>query len=80
MREITAAWDALRYGGAMVYPLLFLGMISIVILDRAVVCYRSLRLPASLLELVETYGFSWEQFDQELLKVPVANGYRPSSA
>jgi biopolymer transport protein ExbB len=60
----------------MVYPLLFLGMVSIVIiLDRAVVCYRSLRLPGSLLELVETYGFSWEQFDQELHKLPMANGY-----
>jgi biopolymer transport protein ExbB len=77
MQELITAWDALRYGGAMVYPLLFLGMISIVIiLDRAVVCYRSLRLPASLLELVETYGFSWEQFDQELLKLPATNGYR----
>src|SRR5271156_201370 len=77
MQELTTAWDALRYGGVMVYPLLFLGMISIVIiLDRAVVCYRSLRLPASLLELVETYGFSWEELDQELRKLPTANGYR----
>jgi biopolymer transport protein ExbB len=77
MQELITAWDALRYGGAMVYPLLLLGMISIVIiLDRAVVCYRSLRLPSSLLELVETYGFSWEQFDQELLKLPATNGYR----
>lgn len=77
MQELTTAWEALGYGGAMVYPLLFLGMVSIVIiLDRAVVCYRSLRLPASMLELVETYGFSWNELDQELQKLAPANAYR----
>ena len=76
MQELITAWDALRYGGAMVYPLLFLGMISIVIiLDRAVVCYRSLRLPASLLELVETYGFSWEDLEKQLDHLGPGNAY-----
>jgi biopolymer transport protein ExbB len=77
MQEITAAWEALRFGGAMVYPLLFLGVVSmLIILDRAVVYYRNLRLSEALLELVETYGFSWEKLDQELLKLAPANGYR----
>jgi biopolymer transport protein ExbB len=78
MHQLTAAWEALRYGGgAMVYPLLFLGVVSIlIILDRAAVYYRNLRLPGALSDLVETYGFSWEQLDQELLKLAPANGYR----
>jgi hypothetical protein len=38
MQELTTAWEALRYGGAMVYPLLLLGVVSVlIILDRAVV-------------------------------------------
>jgi biopolymer transport protein ExbB len=77
MQELTTAWDALRYGGAMVYPLLFLGAVSIVImLDRAVVLYRSLRLPGSLFDLVETYDFSWDQLERELQKLTPANAYR----
>jgi biopolymer transport protein ExbB len=77
MQELTTAWEALRYGGAMVYPLLLLGMVSVIImLDRAVAYYRYLRLPASLLSVVETYGFSWDELDQELRKLTPANGYR----
>jgi biopolymer transport protein ExbB len=77
MQDITAAWEALRFGGAMVYPLLFLGVVSmIIILDRAVVYYRNLRLPEAMLELVETFGFSWEQLEQQLLKLAPANSYR----
>jgi len=77
MQELTTAWEALRYGGAMVYPLLLLGVVSVlIILDRAVVYYRSLRVPASVLDLVETYDFSWEKLDEELLKLAPANSYR----
>jgi len=76
MQELTTAWEALRYGGAMVYPLLLLGGVSIlIILDRAVAYYRCLRLPASLLTLVETYSFSWDDLDRELQKLAPANGY-----
>ena len=36
MQEIGVAWQALKYGGAMVYPLLALGVLAIaIIIDRA---------------------------------------------
>ncbi|HTT76949.1 MAG TPA: MotA/TolQ/ExbB proton channel family protein [Candidatus Binataceae bacterium] len=75
--EIAGAWDAVRYGGAMVYPLLFLGALAIAImLDRAVVYLRMLRLPRGLVELVETYEFAWEDLEQQLKGLPAVNGYR----
>ncbi len=47
MHVFQAAWDSLRYGGAMVYPLLVLGVLAIaIILDRTVAYFRCLRLPA----------------------------------
>jgi biopolymer transport protein ExbB len=71
MNEARAAWDALRYGGAMVYPLLFLGIVAVLIIcDRAVAYYRCLRLPRSLADLVETYGFSWDELDHQLATLP----------
>jgi biopolymer transport protein ExbB len=77
MNEARAAWDALRYGGAMVYPLLFLGIIAVLIIcDRAVAYSRCLRLPRSLAELVETYGFSWDDLDRQLAILPPVNAYK----
>lgn len=77
MNEARAAWDALRYGGAMVYPLLFLGIIAVLIIcDRAVAYSRCLRLPRSLAELVETYGFSWDELDRQLATLPPVNAYK----
>ena len=41
MNELNSAFNELRYGGAIVYPLLFLGIIAVlIILDRAVAYYR----------------------------------------
>lgn len=75
--EIAGAWDSLRFGGAMVYPLLFLGALAIAImLDRAVVYIRILRLPRALVELVETYEFAWDELEKQLELLPAANGYR----
>ena len=58
MQELIVAWNAIKYGGAMVYPLLVLGVLAIaIIIDRAVLYARCLRLPSELADLVETYGF-----------------------
>ena len=74
--NLEAAWDALRYGGAMVYPLLLLGVVAVlIILDRAVAYYRCLRLPRSLADLVETYGFSWDELDRQLTALAPVNAY-----
>src|SRR5580704_8724403 len=76
MHALQAAWDSLRYGGAMVYPLLVLGVLAIAImLDRAVAYFRCLRLPAALANLVETYGFAWEELERQLAQLGPANAY-----
>src|SRR5216683_4402061 len=76
MHELQGAWDALKFGGAMVYPLLFLGALAVVIiLDRAAIYGRSLRLPGSLLNLVETYGFSWAELERQLNQLGPRNAY-----
>jgi biopolymer transport protein ExbB len=75
--DLAGAWEALKFGGAMVYPLLFLGALAIaIILDRAVVYMRMLRLPHTLVELVETYEFAWDDLENQLKVLPAANGYR----
>jgi len=77
MNELRSAFNELQYGGAMVYPLLFLGIVAVlIILDRAVAYYRCLRLPRALANLVETYGFSWEGLDRQLMALAPVNVYR----
>jgi biopolymer transport protein ExbB len=77
MNELKGAWEAIGYGGAMVYPLLALGVIAlIIILDRAVVYGRALRMPRALLELVETYGFEWSELEGRLKALSATNAYR----
>ena len=76
MQELQNAWQALKFGGAMVYPLLFLGVLAIIIiLDRMAAYLRLLRLPPALLELVETYGFSWNDLDRQLETLGPRNAY-----
>lgn len=77
MGELRSAWEALQYGGATIYPLLLLGIVAVlIILDRAVAYYRCLRLPHALLELVETYGFSWDALEQQLKGLAPVNAYK----
>ena len=62
---------------AMIYPLLLLGALAlIIIVDRAVVYRGMLRLPRNLLDLVETYEFSWSELEAALLKLSAGNAYR----
>jgi biopolymer transport protein ExbB len=76
MQELKTAWMALAYGGPMVYPLLLLGIIAmVIIIDRAATYARCLRLPSTLFDLVETYGFSWDDLERELKKLAAANVY-----
>jgi biopolymer transport protein ExbB len=67
MHNFQTAIDALRYGGAMVYPLMALALLALVIsIDKAYVYWRYVRLPVVVLDLVETYGFSWDELGQRL--------------
>lgn len=77
MQELAGAWDALKFGGAMVYPLLLLGVIAVTImLDRAVAYQRMLQLPADVRDLIETFGFSWNELDDRLKSLGAHNAYR----
>ena len=76
MAELKTAWEALGYGGAMVYPLLALGVLAIlIILDRAVMYIRCLRMPSALSDLIETWEFSWADLDRQLESLGSYNAY-----
>ncbi|HUY18434.1 MAG TPA: MotA/TolQ/ExbB proton channel family protein [Candidatus Binataceae bacterium] len=76
MPGIAGAWEALSYGGPMVYPLLAVGVLAfIIILDRAVAYRRCLRLPAAVPALVATYGFAWDQLERQLEGLSAHNAY-----
>jgi biopolymer transport protein ExbB len=76
MPELKVAWESLKFGGAMVYPLLFLGVLAvIIIIDRSVLYARCLRLPAALADLVETFGFSWVDLEKQLNDLGPRNAY-----
>jgi biopolymer transport protein ExbB len=76
MDELRTAWEALCLGGAMVYPLLGLGMLAIaIILDRVALYSRALHMPRPLREQVETYGFQWQDLDAQLGKLGGRNAF-----
>src|SRR5579862_9006864 len=76
MQELLVALNAIKFGGAMVYPLLILGVLAIaIIIDRTVLYARCLRLPAELADLVETFGFSWVELEKCLNQLGPRNAY-----
>jgi biopolymer transport protein ExbB len=76
MNDLRVAWEAVSYGGAMVYPLLLLGALALVImLDRAAAYWRCLRLPEQVARLVETYGFAWKDLDRQIEQLGPHNAY-----
>jgi len=77
MQEIHIALEALRFGGAMVYPLLVLAVLAaVVILDKSFVYWRYVSLPGPLLELVETYDFSWADLERQLARLNQQNYFQ----
>lgn len=74
MQELQETLMAIKFGGAMVYPLLLLAVLAIVvILDKAYVYRRFARLPGALHELVETYGFDWSALEHALAEIGPRN-------
>jgi biopolymer transport protein ExbB len=77
MQELHIALEALSFGGAMVYPLLLLAVLAaVVILDKWYVYWRYVRLPGPLLELVETYDFSWSELERQLTGLDQQNYFQ----
>jgi biopolymer transport protein ExbB len=76
MQEINEALQALQFGGVIIYPLLALAVLALVIIiDKFYLHLRFVRLPSSLFNLIETYGFTWEKLDQELSVLVTGNYY-----
>jgi len=76
MQQLREAWIALQFGGAMVYPLLLLGVIALILsLDKVYVYWRYARVPKALLDLVETFGFAWTELEQQLDAARIGNYY-----
>ena len=76
MHDITEALQAIKYGGATIYPLVVLAIISLVIIiDKSYLYWRYIRLPQSMLALVESYGFAWDKLEQEVAALTSDNYY-----
>jgi biopolymer transport protein ExbB len=64
LNEVHAA---LAVGGAMVYPLLALAVLAfVIVLEKGFVFTARTRLPAALVDLAETFGFSWEELERKV--------------
>ncbi len=67
MQELKEAFDAIHFGGEMVYPLMLLAVLAMAImLDKIYVYVKFVRLPQDTAKLVETYGFSWEELEKRI--------------
>lgn len=67
MPDLDAFLSALQAGGATVYPLMALAVLAaVVVLEQSFVLLRRTRLPAPLVDLVETYGFAWSDVEKHV--------------
>jgi biopolymer transport protein ExbB len=74
MHDLYKALKTLQFGGAMIYPLLVLGVIALaIILDKAFIYRRFVTLPASLRALLETYEFAWADLQKQTASLASGN-------
>jgi len=74
MPDLDALLSALRAGGATVYPLMALAVLAaVVVLEKSFVLLRRTRLPAPLVDLVETYGFQWDDVERRVARLAPRN-------
>ncbi len=67
MNDVSAM---LKVGGAMVFPLMGLALLAtVIILEKGFVLWARTPVPDRLVELAETYGFAWEDFDRALSRL-----------
>ena len=70
MQDLNNTLKILQFGGMMVYPLLLLGVIALgIILDKAFVYWRYVRLPTALMRFLETYGFVWTDLEGQVMSL-----------
>jgi biopolymer transport protein ExbB len=76
-QNVQIALTAIKAGGVMVYPIVALALLaSCIVLDKAFVYWRYVRLPPQVLELIETYDFSWGNLQNELEALAAKNYFR----
>ena len=91
MEQLNQTWMMLKLGGYIILPLSLLGIIALAImLEKAFVYWRFARLSNDLLNLIENYGFKWNDLDKILsgldkrhyykrfFEVVIANRHQPS--
>ena len=91
MEYFNQAWVILKLGGYIIIPLSLLGIIALAIMiEKAFVYWRFARLSRDLANLIETYGFKWEDLEKILsgldrrhyykrfFEVVIANRHQPS--
>ena len=67
MQNLYEALRTLQFGGITIYPLLILGVLVLaIVLDKAYVYWRYVKLPNQVLTLVETYGFAWSELENQI--------------
>jgi biopolymer transport protein ExbB len=77
MSNISHLFNILQLGGFAVYPLIVLALIaSALIVDKILLYKRLTAVPKPLLELVETFNFSWSELEEKLKKLKKNNFYR----
>jgi biopolymer transport protein ExbB len=66
----------MKFGGVTIYPLLALAVLALVIIiDKFYLYYRYIKFSPTLSSLIETYGFTWENLEQELATLTPDNYY-----
>lgn len=74
MQDLQSFVAALQVGGITVYPLVALAVLAtVIVLEKAYVLAVRTRLPAGLVDLIETYGFAWEDLDRQVLQLDRRN-------
>jgi len=77
VEQIAVFLNSLKLGGAMVYPLLALAVLTAVIaLEKAFVLLVRTHLPSRVVTLAETYGFDWRELDKNVASLGKRNYFR----
>jgi biopolymer transport protein ExbB len=64
MADLDRFFAALQVGGVMIYPLLALSVLAtVIVLEKGFVYGLRTRLPSALIDLIETYGFAWDDVE-----------------
>lgn len=68
--------EIIKSGGFFMYPLFICAFATIaLVIDKILTYKKLLKLPNDLLQIIETYNFSWQEFANKLQKLPSQNYY-----